>query len=112
MRSGILSPSCPVFFLLALLWAVSGYAGEVPRETLDRLADINVEKAELRQLNSIGKLSDPDYNTQTRALEQEAAALWAQQGSASREEKAAATTTITTPNAAAVPKRKLENASR
>ena len=76
MRSGALTLSRHVFCLIALLWAVSALAAPVPRETLERLAEINVEIAESRHLSSIGKLSNEDYASRAAVIEKERQALW------------------------------------
>jgi type IV secretion system protein VirD4 len=97
MRSGTLILSRHVFFLIALFWAVSVLAAPVPRETLERLAEINVERAEIRQLYTIGNLSSADYNSRTAGLDKETADLWQPYRLASQitpEERQAATTTI------------------
>ena len=76
MRPSILTLSRHVFCLIALLWAISGFAAEVPRETLERMAEVNVGLAEIRQLNSIGKLTDAEYNQRKKILDAEQRSLW------------------------------------
>ena len=65
-----------IFLLLTLSCPVLVAATPVPRETLERLAEINVQIAESRQLNSIGKLSNEDYTSRAAAIEKERQALW------------------------------------
>ena len=96
MRSNALTLSRHVFCLIALFWAVSAFAADVPRETLERLADFKVEQAEIRHLNTTGKLSTAEYNSRYAALQKEATALW--QSSyrlATKQEKESANTTLT-----------------
>lgn len=76
MHSGILSLSRHVFCLIALLWAVSGFAADVPRETLERMAEVNVGLAEIGQLKSIGKLTAAEYNQRKKNLDAEQRTLW------------------------------------
>lgn len=76
MRFGTLTFLAPIFVLIALLCPVSGLAADVPRETLERLVEVNVEKAEVDHLNSIGKLSGEEYKTRLKALDTERTTLW------------------------------------
>lgn len=57
-----------VFFLIVLLWPLSDAMASIPSTTIDRLAQINVERAEIRHLNAIGKLSDQEYKSRHNAL--------------------------------------------
>ena len=76
MRFGTLPILAPIFVLTALLCPVSGLAADVPRETLERLVEVNVEKVEVEHLKSIGKLSSEEYKTRLKALDAERTALW------------------------------------
>jgi hypothetical protein len=65
-----------IFLLIALSCLVSGALAEVSSDTIDRLAQINVEKAEIRHLNLIGKLTDQEYYPRRKPLDTEASTLW------------------------------------
>lgn len=68
----------PTLWILlpALFWAISALAAEMPREALERLAEINVEIAENRHLNSIGKLTDAEHNNRGIILHSERRQIW------------------------------------
>ena len=76
MRFGILTRRTAFLLLIALSWPIFDAAAEVPRETIERLAQIAVEKAETRHLNAIGKLTDQEYRDRTKTLDTEQATLW------------------------------------
>lgn len=65
-----------VFFLIALSCLNFDALAEVPRETIERLAEINVEKGEIRHLNLVGKLTDQEYYARQKPLDTEASTLW------------------------------------
>lgn len=65
-----------IFFLIALSCPISGALADVSHETIDRLAQINVERGEIRHLNLIGKLTDQEHYARTKTLNTEAATLW------------------------------------
>jgi hypothetical protein len=54
-----------ICLLIVLSCPISASAVPVPRDTVDGLAQINVEIAELRHLNSIGRLSNEDYSNRS-----------------------------------------------
>lgn len=65
-----------VFFLSALLWASLAAGTEVPRETLERLAEIRVEQARIDHLDHIGKITTGEHTRRTEALSKESGSLW------------------------------------
>ena len=71
-----------LFLALTLSLAATLARGEVPRDTLQRLADIRVEMAELRHLDAIEQLTHQQYSDRLNALNNEQAALWAPYGRA------------------------------
>lgn len=76
MRLSTLPLRAAIFLLIALSCPVSGALADIPRDTIDRLAQIAVEKAEARHLNAIGKLTNQEYSAQTKTLNTEQATLW------------------------------------
>lgn len=62
----ILTLSCPILAL----------AAPVSRETIERLAEMNVERGEIRHLNAIGKLTDKEYYARLKTIDSEGATLW------------------------------------
>lgn len=68
---------CRVLFLALFLSLAATLAGaEVPRATLERIAEIHVELAELSHLEAIQKLTHEDYYRRSGALKNEEEALW------------------------------------
>ena len=67
MRSGKIR----LVFAAVLTFAAAIAAAEIPRETLERLADIQVRTAEITHLQNIGKLTSTDYNREWKALRNE-----------------------------------------
>ena len=65
-----------IFLLIALSCPVFVAGMDVPRETIERLAQLTFEKGEIRHLNAIGKLSDKEYYARLKTLDAEAATLW------------------------------------
>jgi type IV secretion system protein VirD4 len=85
----------PILILVSLLTvAPKPAAAEIPRATLERLADIRVEMTELRHLNNIEKITKQEYNRRSDVLTKERAALSALFGHASQEDQINARTTI------------------
>ena len=76
MRFAIRPLAIPLFLLIALSCPLSDALADIPRDTLERLAQIAVEKAETRHLNAIGKLTDQEYRDRTKTLDTEQATLW------------------------------------
>lgn len=64
------------FVLFALLTTSLVALAEVPRETIERIAEIRVEEATAWHLNKIGKLTNQERYQRTEALHKEAVALW------------------------------------
>lgn len=98
MRFGIFTFLATIFLLIALSCPVFVAATEVPRETLERLSNIAVEKAEIRHLNAMGKLTDPEYNARYKILSAEETVLWQPhrlRTQITREETQEAMTTLT-----------------
>ena len=60
---------------IALLNAPPAQA-DVPQQTIDQIADLRVQEAELRHLTAIGKLTGPDAFTKQRAIEAQINTLW------------------------------------
>ena len=75
MRFSML-PYRTILFLLAFLCATPMAGAEVPRETLERLADIQVEDARGWHLNKIGKMTDQERYRRAETLHKETVALW------------------------------------
>ena len=67
---------------------------EVPRETLERLADIKVAFNELSHLTKIGKLTGAEYNDRRKALDNEARTVWDRYRQISRDDRISAENTI------------------
>ena len=83
-----------LFLALTLSLAATVARGEVPRDTLQRLADIRVEMAELRHLDAIEQLTHQQYIDRSNALTTEQAALWAPYGRAPQNDLINARSTI------------------
>jgi type IV secretion system protein VirD4 len=83
-----------LFLALALSLAATLAWAEVPRPTLQRLADIRVELAELRHLNAIEQLTHQQYIDRLNALTNEQAALWAPYGRSPQDDLTNARNTI------------------
>lgn len=83
-----------LFLGFALSLAVHVARAEVPRETLERIALIRVETAELRHLVKTSKLTNQEFNRRTDALKQKERALWEPYRKESRDEILKARTTI------------------
>src|ERR1043166_4304548 len=65
-----------IILLLALSCPILATATPVPHDTIERLAEINVQITEIRHLNSAGRLSREDYTNRSAAIEKERQALW------------------------------------
>lgn len=65
-----------IFLLIALSCPISATATPVPRDTIEQLAQIDVERYEISQLKETGKLTPEDYATRHADIEKRAAALW------------------------------------
>lgn len=65
-----------VFFILALLWPATDVLAGVSHETLERLAEIQVETYHIDHLTEIGKLTPDERIARRKALQAEEAALW------------------------------------
>ena len=83
-----------LFLALTLSLAATLAGAEIPRDTLERIAQIRIEMAELRHLNSIEKITKQEYNRRSEALTKEEAALWEPFRRASRDDLINARTTI------------------
>jgi type IV secretion system protein VirD4 len=83
-----------LFLALTLSLAATLAWAEIPRATLERIAQIRIELAELRHLNSIEQLTHQQYIDRLNALTNEQAALWAPYGRASQDDLTNARTTI------------------
>ena len=76
MRFNCLPLRSLVILILTLSCPILALSAPAPRETIDRLAQIAVEKAETRHLNAMGKLTDKEYYARTKTLDAEQTTLW------------------------------------
>lgn len=76
MRFEILFRPILIFLLIALSWPISDALADVPRETIDRLVDISVQKREIRHLSAVTKITDQEYSARSKALATEERTLW------------------------------------